>query len=357
MESISNWSKILIKVSDSLQTAIKVLDAGGLQIALVVDNQGKLLGTMTDGDIRRALIKQLGMDCLVGEIMNNHPVTALESSSRTLIISKMKSSKLSHMPLVDENNTLTGLETMRHLTSQKKYDNPVFLMAGGLGSRLHPLTEETPKPLLKIGNRPILETILVQFAQAGFYNFFISTHFKAEKIKEYFGNGSDWNVNISYIDEKKPLGTAGSLGLLPKKLPKIPIVMMNGDILTKINFEQLLNFHEKQEGDVTMCTREHAVEVPFGVVDVHNQKARSIIEKPIKKFFVNAGIYVLSSELVSQVNHNEHMDMPFFLEKQINKGKIVNVFPIYEYWLDIGHMKSYKQANQDIDALFSQLSK
>ena len=253
---MKDWSEITIKTSDSLENAIKVLHDGGLQIALVVDKNGGLLGTVTDSDIRRALLKHLGMDCLVEEVMNKSPTTALSSDSSDSIMSKMKSRNLLHMPIIDENGILVGLETFIHLTYDNKYDNPVFLMAGGFGTRLHPLTEDIPKPLLDVGNRPILETILVRFIKAGFHNFFISTHYKAEKIKEHFGDGSAWGVKIEYVNEEKPLGTAGSIGLLPKNLPKLPILMMNGDVLTKVNFKHLLSFHAEQKGIATMCIRE-----------------------------------------------------------------------------------------------------
>jgi len=353
---LKDWSEVTLKLSDSLETAIKVLHAGGLQIALVTDKKGKLLGTITDGDIRRALIKQLGMDCLVEKVMNDIPETALNSDTHDLILSKMKSKNILHIPIIDENDILVGLETIQHLTYDKRYDNPVFLMAGGFGTRLHPLTEETPKPLLDVGSRPILETIIVRLAKAGFYNFFISTYYKAEKIKEYFGDGSAWDIKIEYVNEEKPLGTAGSIGLLPKNLPKLPILMMNGDVLTKVNFEHLLTFHQQQTGIATMCIREYDVQIPFGVVNVEELQAKSIEEKPIQKFFVNAGIYVLEPELVNKVNTNTPIDMPNLLEKQIKEGKSVSIFPIHEYWLDIGHMKEYKKANQDIDTLFKKLN-
>ena len=345
---MNNWSEITLKTSDSLEDAIKVLHAGGLQIALVVDNKGRLIGTVTDGDIRRALIKHLGMDCLVKEVMNSNPITALSSESSDSIMAKMKIRDILHMPVIDEDGVLVGLETLQHLTYDKQYDNPVFLMAGGFGTRLHPLTEETPKPLLNVGNRPILEAILSRFIKAGFHNFFISTHYKAEKIQEFFGDGSAWGVKIEYVNEKKPLGTAGSIGLLPKNLPKLPILMMNGDVLTKVNFEHLLDFHQKQKGIATMCIREYDVQIPFGVVDIDKQQAKSIVEKPIQKFFVNAGIYVLEPELVNKVNPNISVDMPNLLEQQIKEGKSVAIFPIHEYWLDIGQMEEYDKANNEM---------
>ena len=344
---MKDWSEVILKTSDSLETAIKVLHAGGLQIALVTDKKGKLLGTITDGDIRGALIKHLGMDCLVEKVMNDSPETALNSDTPDLIMSKMKSRNLLHIPIVDENKILIGLKTIQHLTYAKRYDNPVFLMAGGFGTRLLPLTKETPKPLLDVGNRPILETIIVRLAKAGFYNFYISTHYKAEKIKEYFGDGSTWGVKIEYVNEEKPLGTAGSIGLLPKNLPKLPILMMNGDVLTEVNFEHLLTFHQQQKGIATMCIREYDVQIPFGVVNTEELQAKSIVEKPIQKFFVNAGIYVLEPELVNKVITNTSIDMPNLLENQIGQGEKISVFPIYEYWLDVGQIEEYKKANRE----------
>lgn len=342
---MEEWSKILLKSSDSLEVAINVLHMGGLQIALVVNNNRKLLGTITDGDIRRALINHRDMNSSVEEVMNKTPTTSLNSDSSELIMSRMKSRNLLHMPILNKEGLLVGLETLQHLTYDKKYDNPVFLMAGGFGTRLHPLTEDTPKPLLKVGNRPILETILSRFVKSGFHNFYISTHYKAEKVKAYFGDGSAWGVTIEYVDEDIPLGTAGSIGLLPKNLPKVPILMMNGDVLTKVNFEHLLSFHQEHNSIATMCIREYDVQIPFGVVNIEEQKVKNIDEKPIEKYFVNAGIYVLEPELVSKVKANTQIDMPNLLEQQIKQGSSVNVFPIHEYWLDIGHMKEYENIN------------
>jgi dTDP-glucose pyrophosphorylase/predicted transcriptional regulator len=348
---LKDWSKVTLKTSDSLETAIKVLNAGGLQIALVVDSKRKLLGTITDGDIRRALINHLGMDCLVEDVMNSSPATALTSDAPNLVMSKMKSKNLLHIPIIDEDSILIGLETIQNLTYDKKYDNPVLIMAGGFGTRLHPLTEETPKPLLNVGNRPILETIIDRFINSGFHNFFISTHYKAKKIQEHFGDGSAWGVKIEYVNEEKPLGTAGAIGLLPKNLPKLPILMMNGDVLTKVNFEHLLAFHQAQDGLATMCIREYDVQIPFGVVNIDEQQAKSIVEKPIQKFFVNAGIYVFEPELVNKVSPNTSVNMPNLLEQQIKEGKTVAIFPIHEYWLDVGQMEEFERANKEISLI------
>jgi dTDP-glucose pyrophosphorylase/predicted transcriptional regulator len=350
---MKDWTKVTLKISDSLETAIKVLHVGGLRFALVIDNNGKLLGTVSDGDIRRALLKHLEMSSIVEKVMNPNPITALSSDSSDLVMSKMKSKDLLHMPIIDENGVVVGLETLQHLTYNKKYDNPVFLMAGGYGTRLHPLTKDTPKPLLDVGGRPILETILGRFIKSGFHNFYISTFYKAEKVRKYFGDGSSWGVNINYINEDKPLGTAGSIGLLPSDLPDLPVLMMNGDVLTKVNFEHLLSFHKDQLGIATMCIREYDIQIPFGVVDIEKNKVKGFLEKPVKKFFINAGIYVFEKEMINSVKVDQYIDMPNLLEQQIKKGKNVSVFPIHEYWKDVGQMKDYQSANNSFANEFS----
>ena len=350
---MKDWQKVTLKISDSLDKAISVLHHGGLRVALVIDAENKLLGTITDGDIRRALLKHLNMESLVDEVMNKSPLVALNTDSVDTIMSKMKSRDLIHIPIIDENNKLVGLETLQHLTYGKKYDNPVFLMAGGFGTRLHPLTEDTPKPLLKVGSKPILETIIDRFIKAGFHNFYISTYFKADMIHEYFGDGSSWGVNIKYIDEVKPLGTAGAIGLLPSNLPNLPILMMNGDVLTKVNFENLLNFHQKQSGIATICITEYDFEIPFGVVNIENQNAKSFLEKPVKKFFVNTGIYVFEHEMISKVKAGDYLDMPTLLEQQITEGRTVNVFPLHEYWKDVGRIEEYQSVNNSFSNGFS----
>jgi dTDP-glucose pyrophosphorylase len=350
---MKDWSQVTLKLSDSLEKSIKVLNEGGLRFAMVVSTDGKLLGTVSDGDIRRALLKNLNMKSLVKKVMNSNPITVLNSDSSDLIMSKMKSKDLLHMPIVDENGILVGLKTIQSLIYNKKYENPVFLMAGGYGTRLHPLTKDTPKPLLEVGGKPILETILMRFIKSGFHNFYISTFYKADKVQEFFGDGSAWGVNINYVNEDKPLGTAGSIGLLPSDLPDLPVLMMNGDVLTKVNLEHLLDFHKEQSGIATMCIREYDVQIPFGVVSIQKNKVKSFLEKPIKKFFVNAGIYVFEKQMIRSVMADQYIDMPDLLEMQIKKGKTVSVFPIHEYWKDVGQIEDYESANDSFSNGFS----
>ena len=344
---MKSWREILIKPDDSVETAIKVLHMSGNRIVLVVDKNRRLVGTITDGDIRRALLKHLPMQTEIKRVLNSQPVTAKVSTSKDSILAIMKQKDLLHVPLVDNDGVLVGLETLSHLISNSKHDNPVFIMAGGYGKRLHPLTEETPKPMLKLGDKPILETILLQFRDSGFENFYFSTHYKAEMIHEYFGDGSKWGCNIEYIHESTPLGTAGSLSLLRKEDIKKPIVIMNGDLLTKVNFNNLINYHREHEGTATVCVREYDFQVPYGVIQLKGSKVTEIEEKPVQRFFVNAGIYVLNPELVNEITEANYLDMPNLLENAIETGREVFSFPIHEYWMDIGRIEDFKQASRD----------
>lgn len=350
-----NWREILLKQNDTLARAIEVLELQALRIVLVVDDDKKILGTITDGDIRRALLRHSGMDTPLYGIMHKNPVVASVRDSREALLSMMKRAGALQIPVIDETTgRIVGLETMQQLLTQKKsLDNPVFLMAGGFGKRLQPLTNDIPKPLLKIGKKPVLETIMEQFIDAGFHDFYISTHYKAEMIEEYFGSGVKWGVSVKYIHERKPLGTAGALSLLPDDLSTLPVIMMNGDLLTKINFEQLLDFHEEQDGVATMCVREYDFQVPYGVVDAENYQMVGIKEKPVQRFFVNAGIYVLSQETIRSVPRDQVLDMPDLLLQQVENDQKVNIFPIHEYWLDIGRIDEFERAQSDFGRFFS----
>jgi dTDP-glucose pyrophosphorylase len=346
-----DWKNILLKPKNSLEKSIKILHDGGHRIALVVNEQNKLIGTLTDGDVRRALIGHYSMQGAIEGVMNPNPVTAKITDSKEQILSLMNDLEILHMPITDDNDAICGLETLNTLTEKKSYDNPVLIMAGGFGTRLQPLTNNTPKPLLNVGNRPILETIIDQFISQGFHNFFISTHYKSEQIRDYFNNKK--GARIKYIHEDTPLGTAGSLGLLPDNLPKLPIIMINGDLLTKVDFEHLLDFHNNNDADATMCVREYDFQVPYGVVNIKGFRIEKIKEKPIHKFFVNAGIYILNKNIINKVDGKSRIDITDLLETELNNGR-VNAFPIHEYWLDIGRMEEFEKANKDVASIFNQ---
>ncbi|ABV37706.1 mannose-1-phosphate guanyltransferase [Shewanella sediminis HAW-EB3] len=342
-------SKVTISPEKTLRDALELINSQALQVALVTDHDKHLLGVITDGDIRRGLLNNLSLDALVTEVMNRNPRTASPSTSKKKLLQLMQQHSILSIPLVKD-HILVGLETLKSAQQQTNHANPVLIMAGGFGTRLKPLTDKCPKPMLKVGNKPILEIALFNFIQAGFSNFYISTHYMPEQIKEHFGDGSQWNVKISYLHEETPLGTGGAVGLLPTDIPQLPAIVMNGDILTKVDFQLLLKFHEDNDADATMCVREYDYQIPYGVISGSGNRITDMVEKPVQRFFVNAGIYVINQDIIKSVSANTYIDMPTLLEQKIaDKGEVL-MFPLHEYWLDIGRMDDFKQAQVDICA-------
>ena len=345
------WQNTLIAPDCSIREALIIIDKEALRGATVVDKNKKLLGVVSDGDIRRGLLAGVSLADPVHEIMNRNPTVASVDLTKEQLIELMESKSILSIPVIDGQGIVVGLRTLHDSLSKPKVENPVFLMAGGFGTRLRPLTDNCPKPLLKVGNKPILEVTLLNFIKSGFVNFYISTHYMPEMIQAHFGDGSKWGVNITYVHEESPLGTGGALGLLPPDLPTLPLIMMNGDILTNIDFQKLLSFHSKHNADATMCVREYEYQIPYGVIQGHKGKITSMEEKPVQLFHINAGIYVVNPEMIKQVEKNQKIDMPTLLEQRIEKNKNVMMFPIHEYWLDIGRMEDYKRAQSDIYSL------
>lgn len=342
------WRKALVNSDATLEQAIEVLDKAALRIALVVDASDTLLGTLTDGDVRRALLKHLPLETPVNQVMNGQPKTAEQSWTESRILALMEQHELLQLPLVDPEKRVVGLANLHDILNKHRHDNPVFLMAGGFGTRLRPLTNNCPKPMLKVGDKPILEQILLNFVEAGFHRFYISTHYMPEVIREYFGDGEKWGISIQYVHEEEPLGTGGALGLLPHDEIDQPLFMMNGDLLTSLNLHSFLEFHETHNGVATMCVREYEHQVPYGVITSEGTQIKSMVEKPVHRFFVNAGIYLLDPVLVKSVEPGTRIDMPTLLERQIDGGQAVNMFPIHEYWLDIGRMDDFNKAQTEM---------
>lgn len=344
-----HWKTAVVSPGVSLEEAIEVLDRAALRIVLVTDEHERLLGTLTDGDVRRALIRQLPMSVAVEEVMNPDPYVASPTWSPERLLRVMESHQVLQLPVVDKDRRIVGLKNLHDLLNQKTHDNPVFLMAGGFGTRLRPLTNDCPKPMLKVGDTPILELILRNFVQAGFHRFYISTHYMPDVIRNHFGDGSDWGVKIQYIHEEEPLGTGGALGLLPQNEIDLPLVLMNGDLLTSLSFENLLQFHNEHPASATMCVREYEYQVPYGVIEGRGHHIVSMIEKPVQRFFVNAGIYILDPEMIRLVTRNQRIDMPTLLEQEISENRKVNMFPLYEDWLDIGRVDDFERAKQEVE--------
>jgi len=348
-----SWKNATLNQTGRVADAISIIDNSGVQICLVVDGDGRLAGTITDGDVRRGILRGLGLDTPVTDIMNHHPRVARPEDGRERIQRIMADNLLRQVPLVDSEGRLVGLVIDKDLTRIPELgrDNPVVLMAGGLGNRLRPLTENTPKPLLRVGAKPLLETILEAFIAFDFRNFYISVNYKAEMVKDHFGDGSNLGCRISYLEEDRRLGTAGALGLLPE-CPTVPLIVMNGDLLTKVNFASLLEFHREHRSVATMCVREYDFQVPYGVVNIQDHRIVGIVEKPVHSFFVNAGIYVLDPSVLHLIPPDEPFDMTQLFDRIVAAGENTAVFPIREYWLDIGRIDDFERANGDFTRIF-----
>lgn len=341
---MKDWRSALVKLDSTIEEAIDTIDKSALRIALVVDDNCKLLGTLTDGDVRRAMLNHVSLKIPVKEVMCSTPKISYPDWSRERVLSVMEHNSLLQLPVVDEDGVVVGLQTLHEFLDKPRFSTPVFLMAGGFGTRLFPLTQDCPKPLLKVGDKAILELILERFIDAGFHNFFISTHYLPELIHQHFGDGSGWGVTIRYTHEEVPLGTGGALGLLPHEEINEPVILMNGDLLTKTNFQELLAFHNQHQSIATMAVRAYEHQVPYGVVENEGHLLRNIVEKPVNKFFVNAGIYILEPELIRDIQVGEKIDMPDVLKNWIAKGREVSTFPLNEYWLDIGQIEDFNRA-------------
>jgi dTDP-glucose pyrophosphorylase/CBS domain-containing protein len=348
---MKNIDDIIVKESSSILEVLQIIDQSSKQLAIVVDDNKKLLGTISDGDIRRALLKNFSLSDSVKEIYFKNPTVANINNSKEEIINICRTKKIHQIPITDNKGNLIGLETLDGLISKESKTNKVILMVGGLGTRLRPLTEKTPKPMLKVGNKPILQTIVEKFAEYGYTNIVMCVNYKSHIIQDYFGDGKEFGVNIEYIFEDQRMGTAGALSLLKEK-PTEPFFVMNGDLLTNVNFEHLHNYHSSNNSIATMCVREYDFQVPYGVVNIDESKIRSIEEKPTHKFFISAGIYMLSYEALQYIPQNEFYDMPTLFETIINEQKNVVSFPLREYWLDIGRIEEYKKANEEYGEVF-----
>ncbi|WP_457746346.1 nucleotidyltransferase family protein [Sulfurimonas sp.] len=348
---MSKFQEILLQKDATIKEALGVIDKGAMRIAIVLDKSEKVVGTLTDGDIRRGLLNGLSLDSSIENLYFKEPTLANINDSKELIVQKAIRKQIYQIPIVDDEGKLVKIEELSNLLKTNAKTNRVILMAGGLGTRLRPLTQDIPKPLLKVGNKPILETIIENFAKYGFVNITISVNYKADMIKEYFGDGGALGVNIDYVEETKRLGTAGALSLI-KERPQEPFFVMNADLLTNVNFEHLLDFHMMEHSVATMCVREYDYQVPYGVIETNGSRIVSIEEKPVHKFFVNAGIYTLSPQVFEYIPKNEFYDMPTLFEDIINDKLESISFPIHEYWLDIGRMSDFEQAQNEYGEVF-----
>ncbi|SFV50847.1 D-glycero-D-manno-heptose 1-phosphate guanosyltransferase [hydrothermal vent metagenome] len=348
---MKNIDNIIVNKSSLILDVLKILNTTSMQVVLVLDENKKLLGTISDGDIRRALLDGKALDSSIQDIYFTHPTVANVNDTKEKILNLCTSKKIHQIPIVDNNNIVIGLESIDELIKKSAKPNKVVLMVGGLGTRLKPLTNTTPKPMLHVGGKPILQTIVETFASYGYSNIIMCVNYKSNIIQDYFGDGHVFGVNIEYILENKRMGTAGALSLL-KKLPNESFFVMNGDILTNVNFEHLHKAHINASTSATMCTREYDIQVPYGVVNCVDNRINSIVEKPIHKFSVSAGIYMLEPACIKLIPKDDFYDMPTLFDELISKGNGILPFPIDEYWLDIGRIEEYERANKEYLEVF-----
>ena len=329
--------------------AMRIIDRGAAQLALVVDEQQRLLGTLTDGDIRRGLLHGETLETPAERLMNRQFRFVRSSEDQATVLEMMRRDVLRQIPVLDTEGRVVQLLLLQELLAPPQLPNAVVIMAGGKGTRLRPHTEHCPKPMLPVDGKPMLEILLEQCIASGFRQFYFSVNYLKEQIVEHFGDGKGWGVTIDYLVEDEPLGTAGSLQLLPRSLQE-PFLVMNGDVLTRLNPSQLLRFHVEHKAAGTLCVREHTIKVPFGVVQTKGVELAGFEEKPSYSQLVNAGVYVIDPQLLPLLPPHQSTDMPTLLQSAQQAGHRVAVCPIHEYWIDVGRPETLRQAHQEWSA-------
>ncbi len=341
-----------IDSADSLRQALAQIDRNRRGAVLVVDDEGRLVDLLTDGDVRRALLAGVDLDEPVSALRarrersaSEAPVAARAGTPDAALLGIMQRNAIRPLPLLDRRERVRGLVTLEELLPRARLPVEAVIMAGGEGARLRPLTEDTPKPMLPVGDRPLLEHTIERLRSAGIAKVRITTRYKADKITQHFGNGTRFGVEMQYVSEGRPLGTAGSLAHLGET--DDPVLVINGDVLTNVDYRALLAYHGEQKCDLTVATRRHEVEIPYGVVECDGSAVRRIVEKPVMGCFVNAGIYVLQPSALELVPATGAFHMTDLIEALIERGRGVANFPIHEYWIDIGQHPDYARAQED----------
>lgn len=336
--------EISVPPSINVRQALTQMNLAGVGLLLILDGDQKLLGIVTDGDIRRGLIRGISLDAVITEVINSNFKYWPANKPVDAAITFLRASHRRHLPVLDKDLKLVDLILLDEIQFKTR-ENAVVLMVGGLGTRLRPLTDDSPKPMLKVGNKPFLESILENFISQGFRNFYFCVNYLAEKIIDYFGDGSNWGIKIKYTHEETPLGTAGALSLIHDAIIE-PLIVMNGDLLTKIDFNNLLEHHYQEKNYASMCVRNYEIQIPYGVIETDGLYIKNITEKPIHNYLVNAGIYVLNPACIAMIPKEQYYDMPSLFRDLLQNNLQVGVFPIQDYWIDIGRSEDFEMAKQ-----------
>jgi dTDP-glucose pyrophosphorylase/CBS domain-containing protein len=347
---MGDWRKALIGPEATYRDALKAIDATGTGMAVIVDDERRMLGVLSDGDLRRALIRGAGLEDAAIDGANREPVCIHPDQDRAATLTMLRAHSLRQLPVVDAGRHVVGLTTISDFLNIPVRTNPVIIMAGGKGERLAELTRDTPKPMLKVGPRPILDTIVGSLSAQGFRNFWLAVNYKADQIESHFGDGSAMGLDIRYLREQKPLGTCGALSLLPR--PDQPFVVTNGDVLAKVDYGHVLEAHLQSGAQATVVVRDYQMQVPFGVVNVDGAAVVRIDEKPTQSFTISAGAYVISPEALDLIPAETFYDMPSLLADMIARGLKVGLQRAEGYWMDIGRPPDYAQANADFGSVF-----
>jgi len=341
-----DWRQALLSSDATLQKAIQTLNDASLKIALVTLPDGIFIGTITDGDIRRGLLNGLDMNSSIESIIHKGPFVVPPTLGRDSVLQIMQANDVYQLPIVDEDRRVVGLHLWDKIMAPSQRPNLMVIMVGGQGIRLRPQTENCPKPLLPVGGKPMLEHIIERAKADGFQHFVLATHYLGHMIEDYFGDGSRFKVNIDYLREETPLGTAGSISLINPR-PEIPFLVTNGDVLTDIHYGEMLDFHCRNFALATMAVRLHEWQHPFGVVSTKGIDIIEIEEKPVSRSHINAGIYVLEPRALDAMNVGEHCDMPqLFYRLQEQEGRKI-VYPMHEPWLDVGLADDYNSTDKN----------
>lgn len=342
------WRNAIVTASITIRDVILNLNQVGIKIVLVVVGDGELVGTISDGDIRRGLLGGLDMSSPITSIINRNVLVVPPGVARALILQLMVANKIQQIPVVNDERCVVGLHLWDEINTLPSRSNFMVVMAGGVGSRLRPFTENCPKPLVPVSGKPLLQHIIERAKLEGFTHFILSVNYLAHMIEDFFGDGSNFGVKIEYLHESSPLGTAGALAFLNPR-PCEPFVVTNGDVITDIRYGELLDFHIRQEAVATMAVSAHEWQHPFGVVQMQGVEIVGFEEKPVTRTHINAGVYILDSTALNFLEMGMHCDMPTLFERLQSEEKRTVAYPMHEPWLDVGRPEDLNRASVAID--------
>ena len=345
----AEWENLVVNITNKLSIALENLNTNNRGIVFVTENN-VLLGTITDGDVRRALLAGIDTNDSLEKVINKKFISCIEGVDLDQAKNQMLKHSVQALPILNADGVIIGVHFLDEANFSER-SNPILIMAGGLGSRLKPLTDNCPKPMLKVGDKPMLQHIIENLKLQGFSNIYLSINYLGDKIKDYFGSGESFGVSIRYLEENKKLGTAGALGLLPQL--NQPIIVLNGDVLTKADYASLVDYHVDSGAAISVGLNKQETIIPYGVVQLDGERIQSIQEKPTHAYYISAGIYCISPSILSAISGEHYLDMPDLINQSIDENQSIIGFPLHEYWADIGMAADYNKANSTFKDVFA----